>query len=295
MRFAALTIILTSSHLTICEIHDYCEKENCNIDASLNAYEQDDPRLIEALRSRFLRPPSPKENPYDWKNPKCEVDKSTGLPKLGAQIGVPYVVDKGIYKGLKRDGFFIEAGAYDGCTISNSLLFEMTRNWTGLLVEPNTGLFGKLSRVNRKAWSLPHCFSTTTRPEIVKFDVAGAHSGITIDGKPKPGDGVAENDPERRIEKVQCFPVYSLLLALGNPVVDYFSLDIEGAEFPVLKSIPWDKVKINVLGIEMPRLGVIFPGDEDDLRTFLAEKGFVFYQRVAFDEIFIQKDLLKLD
>ena len=26
---------------------------------------------------------------------------------------------------------------------------------------------------------------------------------------------------------VQCFPIYSLLLALGNPTVDYFSLDVE--------------------------------------------------------------------
>ena len=33
--------------------------------------------------------------------------------------------------------------------------------------------------------------------------------------------------------KVQCFPVYSVLKAIGNPTVDYFSLDIEGPEFQV--------------------------------------------------------------
>ena len=37
-------------------------------------------------------------------------------------------------------------------------------------------------------------------------------------------------------------PLYTILLAMGNPTVHYFSLDIEGAEFPVLKTIPWDKV-----------------------------------------------------
>jgi hypothetical protein len=31
-------------------------------------------------------------------------------------------------------------------------------------------------------------------------------------------------------------------MALGNPTVDYMSLDIEGAELPVLKTVPWDKV-----------------------------------------------------
>jgi hypothetical protein len=44
--------------------------------------------------------------------------------------------------------------------------------------------------------------------------------------------------------EMQCLPVYSLLLALGNPTVHYFSLDIEGAELGVLRTIPWEKVVI---------------------------------------------------
>jgi hypothetical protein len=31
------------------------------------------------------------------------------------------------------------------------------------------------------------------------------------------------------LSRTPCFPLYSILLALGNPKVDYFSLDIEGA------------------------------------------------------------------
>ena len=37
----------------------------------------------------------------------------------------------------------------------------------------------------------------------------------------------------KRKIKVQCFPLYSVLKAIGNPKVDYFSLDIEGSEFQV--------------------------------------------------------------
>ena len=44
-------------------------------------------------------------------------------------------LDKFIFKGL-RNGFFIEAGADDFMTASNSLYFEEKYNWTGLLVEP---------------------------------------------------------------------------------------------------------------------------------------------------------------
>ena len=42
----------------------------------------------------------------------------------------------------------------------------------------------------------------------------------------------------------QCLPLYSILLALDNPTVHHFSLDIEGAELPVLKTVPWGKVDI---------------------------------------------------
>jgi len=38
----------------------------------------------------------------------------------------------------------------------------------------------------------------------------------------------------------QCFPIFSLLSALDVKVVDYFSLDIEGAELAVLKTFPFD-------------------------------------------------------
>jgi hypothetical protein len=48
------------------------------------------------------------------------------------------------------------------------------------------------------------------------------------------------------ILQIQCFPLYSLLLALGNPTVNLFILDVEGAEYMVLKNIPWHKVDIEV-------------------------------------------------
>ena len=45
----------------------------------------------------------------------------------------------------------------------------------------------------------------------------------------------------------QCFPLQSVLVALGNPIVDYFSLDVEGSEFPILKSLDWDNVNISII------------------------------------------------
>ena len=54
-----------------------------------------------------------------------------------------------------------------------------------------------------------------------------------------------QNDAQGK-GKALCLPFFSVLLALGNPAVDYFSLDVEGAELPILKTIPWHKVQIKV-------------------------------------------------
>ena len=55
--------------------------------------------------------------------------------------------------------FFIEAGAMDGQYQSNTLYLEQNLNWTGLLLEPDHGMFQLLQRKNRKAWSANVCLS----------------------------------------------------------------------------------------------------------------------------------------
>jgi hypothetical protein len=50
----------------------------------------------------------------------------------------------------RRNGFFVECGAHDGEFNSNSLFFEMERNWTGLLIEPDPTAYEKLLQKNRK-------------------------------------------------------------------------------------------------------------------------------------------------
>jgi len=62
-------------------------------------------------------------------------------------------------------------------------------------------------------------------------------------------DEVISNDYGKKklpIVNVQCFPFYTYLLALNITVIDYFSLDVEGSELNVLKTIPFDKIDIRV-------------------------------------------------
>ena len=104
------------------------------------------------------------------------------------------------YNQSKTDGFFFEAGAYDGVAVSNSLFFELQRGWTGLLVEAHPDNYESLVEKNRKAWSLGTCISMSSVPEIVVFDAATIFGGIIQEGRPKPGDSIPSNKREEMQE-----------------------------------------------------------------------------------------------
>jgi hypothetical protein len=142
---------------------------------------------------------------------------------------VPDEVDKLVFRSQLKHGFFIEAGANDAESDSDSLHFELNHGWSGLLVEPNPFLYSRALMKHRKATLIKTCLSTEAWPTFMAFDMSSNSL-----------------QPENPQGWIQCLPLYSILLALGNPTVHCFSLDIEGAEFPVLKTIPWEKVDIQV-------------------------------------------------
>lgn len=54
------------------------------------------------------------------------------------------------------------------------------------------------------------------------------------------------NSSTTETNTVHCMPLLSILLAL-NQTIDYFSLDIEGHELAVLKTLPFDKIDVKVM------------------------------------------------
>ena len=71
---------------------------------------------------------------------------------------------------------------------------------------------------------------------------------------------------------VQCFPLYSILLAMNQLNIDYFSLDVEGAEEGIINNIPLDKIKIRTISIEYDKV----EGGADRLRKIMEQKKFNF-------------------
>ena len=142
---------------------------------------------------------------------------------------------------------------------------------------------------------MPHCLSTTNYVETVEFDAGLYNGGIILPGKVLPSDlGLKEPQNPRwgRTINVQCFPLQSVLLALDNPTVDYFSLDVEGSEFAILKTLDWDKIDISIISVEMNHAGEIFDGTIQDIRDFLESKGYELVGTVKIDDIYVKKELV---
>jgi len=169
-----------------------------------------------------------------------------------------------------KNGFFIEAGAVDFETFSDTLYFEIKHNWNGLLVEAIPGSYYTGLKKHRKAYGIQTCLSTEIKPKLVDFEMTSVWKE---DGKMKSMGGIVHEKGEDTME-IQCIPLYSILLALGNPTVHWISLDIEGAEYAVLKTIPWDKVDIQSLTVETHMLGMIFPGDREEFIGYMESVGY---------------------
>ena len=61
-------------------------------------------------------------------------------------------------------------------------------------------------------------------------------------------DSITPLDSSSRypVVRSQCFPLHLLLRAINRTTVDYFSLDVEGFELNVLRTIPFDSIHIKV-------------------------------------------------
>ena len=71
-------------------------------------------------------------------------------------------------------------------------------------------------------------------------------------------------------------------------MVDYFSLDIEGAEFKVLKTFDdIENSKISVFGVEVNHAGEIFNGTRDDIHNFFETHGYEFTGTCKIDDFFV--------
>ena len=130
-----------------------------------------------------------------------------------------------------------------------------------------TGLVYK----NRRASLAATCLAVQPRPHYVHF----ANSTALVDEETdlrSMGGIVSQEGPGTFT--LQCVPLYTLLLALGNPTVNWFILDIEGAEYQVLQTIPWHEVDIEMVSVETDLAGLVMPGSREEIIEYMKSQGY---------------------
>ena len=58
-----------------------------------------------------------------------------------------------------------------------------------------------------------------------------------------------------------------------------------------MRSIPWAKVNIKVLLIEVIQMGKIFDGKIEDLDKLMEENGYKFFSKIHFNHVYVKKEL----
>ena len=93
-----------------------------------------------------------------------------------------------------------------------------------------------------------------------------------------------------------------MLLALGNPTVNWFILDIEGAEYQVLQTIPWNLVDIEMVSVETDLAGLVMPGSRQEIIEYMKSQGYIHRSHqveshiksgVVKDDLFIRQDVFQ--
>jgi FkbM family methyltransferase len=176
----------------------------------------------------------------------------------------------------QRNGFFLDVGAHDGVTISNTYILENRYDWRGICIEANPDTFELLKR-NRRCQCVNVCLDQAEGE--VAFTKRGVWGGIiSSETDNKPGS------PENVIV-VPTTTLSNLLGRLSAPKkIDYLSIDVEGAEDRVLKEFPFSDYHISCITIERP---------SRTLRTILEANGFTLIKEIpGLDCFYLHNDML---
>ena len=191
----------------------------------------------------------------------------------------------------KRDGVFVDIGAHDGKTYSNTYFFE-NRGWKGLCIEPLPEIFAQLCK-NRTCICIEGCIYD--KADVARFLRVGSLIGEHTDML----SGIVENyhpNHLRRIAReisngagfceeivVKCYSLNELLEQHNFHHVDYLSIDTGGGELDILKSIDFERFTIDVIGVENNYNGTAF-------EQFLKTKGYQKLTQFSYssDEIYVR-------
>lgn len=209
---------------------------------------------------------------------------------------------KGVYQGqAKEDKIaedligsvdrFLDIGAYDGITCSNTFYFA-TLGAEGICFEPSWSTYIKL-RLLYSFTPRVKCINEGVSSESASFEFldAGIFAGI----KKTADEGVSESVKSlypkyTHSYKIRVNPLDNTLQKYpAFREVSLVSIDVEGHELEVLKSIPWENFRTKLFIIEL------IGNHVDEVIRVMGEHGYPLALRTKLNGFFLRKDLATVD
>ena len=200
------------------------------------------------------------------------------------------------YLNVKNvNGIFLEMGACDGVLYSNTKALEDYLGYRGILIEPGEKFYEGLVK-NR-----PNCKNYKCLVSEVEGDVD------YIPGPPSaPGVGGAVgaltdnwidswNLDKSKITKVRSRKLSDILHETKVPYIDFWSLDVEGSELGVLKTMDWG-IPVYIICMEVLAWTASVGGQKDveECRVILRSQGFTCDgKRRGLDEFWINENYFR--
>lgn len=188
------------------------------------------------------------------------------------------------YQNSSSPKFFVEIGANDGISQSNTKYLELYANWQGILIEPIPSVFQKLKR-NRSAknsFENTACCSFEYTSSEMSLIYANLMS-ITLDGlsdiidrheHARIGATTLISGDTSYLIKVPAVTMNSILIKNIAPKrINFLSLDVEGSELEVLKGIDFSEFTFEYICIESR--------DFDSINGYLMERGYHFCEKLT--------------
>jgi len=200
-------------------------------------------------------------------------------------------LEENVFKGYKN-GIFVDVGAHDGITMNNTLYFEKYNNWKGINIEPLEQVYDELVK------NIPNCINK----KCAISNHIGIVDFISNNGYTEMLSGIKEHYDTRHLQrlkkenqtegsttqiiKVDSERLENILEENNITVINYLSIDVEGGEYEVIKSINFDKVFIDVIGFE----DNYSDSNTISILQYLEGKGYVTLNKIGDDIFMIHKN-----
>ena len=205
--------------------------------------------------------------------------------KFYSQSGQDKIIFENFFKN-KDNGYYVDIGAHDGITFSNTYFFEQL-GWKGICIEPNPVVFTKLS-MNRTCEISNHAICE--RNGTVKFLQVGHPQGKNeytemLSGRASKYDMrhmnrvITESEREGVARKLIDVPASTFDNIVKEKNIDFLSIDVEGAELDIVNNINFKDYNISVITLENNF-------KDQTINEILLTNGYKIFQTIGADYIF---------